>query len=234
MAAIAISKQVANLLCRVGQERFAPLGAAYYRGADACILVYDVTSYPTFERLTYWRDEFLQKADPPDPNAFPFIIVGNKTDLREGRVVSPRQVRDFAAVWAKQRADEEAAKPLRGVVGDVSGEQHRFAVPCYEASAKDGVNVARVFEELTRIVRMPQLELDLSQSTSGEGGAFRSIWDAVGTDNGGGSDVRMAADDGVYADDWTFRLAHGAPGNTRHRRRRPPPRERYGNRCCGY
>ena len=34
-----------------GQERYQSLGAAFYRGAEACILVYDITSYESFENL---------------------------------------------------------------------------------------------------------------------------------------------------------------------------------------
>lgn len=32
---------------------------AFYRGADCCVLVYDVNSSKTFENLENWRDEFL-------------------------------------------------------------------------------------------------------------------------------------------------------------------------------
>lgn len=42
-----------------GQERFQSLGVAFYRGADCCVLVYDVNSAKTFEDLDNWRDEFL-------------------------------------------------------------------------------------------------------------------------------------------------------------------------------
>ncbi|RKP14389.1 P-loop containing nucleoside triphosphate hydrolase protein, partial [Piptocephalis cylindrospora] len=68
-----------------GQERFASLGKAFYRGADACILVYSVASYASFASLDRWRRDFLCHASPADPAAFPFIIVGNKSDLGEER-----------------------------------------------------------------------------------------------------------------------------------------------------
>ena len=72
-----------------GQERFQSLGVAFYRGADCCVLVYDVTSTNTFKTLDSWRDEFLIQASPRDPENFPFVVIGNKVDL-ENRVVSPR------------------------------------------------------------------------------------------------------------------------------------------------
>merc|ERR1712151_621134 len=45
-----------------GQERFQSLGVAFYRGADCCVLVYDVTVAKSFEHIENWRDEFLTQA----------------------------------------------------------------------------------------------------------------------------------------------------------------------------
>jgi Ras-related protein Rab-7A len=69
-----------------GQERFQSLGVAFYRGADCCVLVFDVTAPNTFKSLDSWRDEFLIQASPRDPENFPFVVLGNKVDL-ENRVV---------------------------------------------------------------------------------------------------------------------------------------------------
>ena len=38
---------------------------AFYRGADCCVLVYDVNVQKTFENLDNWRDEFLIQAGFP-------------------------------------------------------------------------------------------------------------------------------------------------------------------------
>uniref|UniRef100_A0ACD5T819 Uncharacterized protein n=1 Tax=Avena sativa TaxID=4498 RepID=A0ACD5T819_AVESA len=73
-----------------GQERFQSLGVAFYRGADCCVLVYDVNAKRSFNTLGTWHDEFINQAGPSDPTQFPFILVGNKVDLDSGsrRVVS--------------------------------------------------------------------------------------------------------------------------------------------------
>ena len=42
-----------------GQERFQSLGVAFYRGADCCVLVYDVNVAKSFDNLNNWREEFL-------------------------------------------------------------------------------------------------------------------------------------------------------------------------------
>ncbi|CAI0423084.1 unnamed protein product [Linum tenue] len=64
-----------------GQERFQSLGVAFYRGADCCVLVYDVNVMKSFDNLNNWREEFLLQASPPDPENFPFVVLGNKVDV---------------------------------------------------------------------------------------------------------------------------------------------------------
>ncbi|KAF8024993.1 hypothetical protein BT93_F1984 [Corymbia citriodora subsp. variegata] len=44
-----------------GQERFQSLGVAFYRGADCCVLVYDVNVLKSFDTLDNWHDEFLKQ-----------------------------------------------------------------------------------------------------------------------------------------------------------------------------
>ena len=68
-----------------GQERFQSLGVAFYRGADAVVLVYDVTDPQSFEHLVSWRTEFLRQVSGGDVNNsdmanFPFLVLGNKID----------------------------------------------------------------------------------------------------------------------------------------------------------
>merc|ERR1712241_1257466 len=64
-----------------GQERFQSLGVAFYRGADSCILVYDITDQKSFDSLDLWMDEFIAQAAPRNPKEFPFVVLGNKSDL---------------------------------------------------------------------------------------------------------------------------------------------------------
>ncbi|GMN60566.1 hypothetical protein TIFTF001_029659 [Ficus carica] len=44
-----------------GQERFQSLGVAFYRGADCCVLVYDVNVMRSFDTLDTWHEEFLKQ-----------------------------------------------------------------------------------------------------------------------------------------------------------------------------
>ncbi|KAI9607036.1 hypothetical protein KEM48_001638 [Puccinia striiformis f. sp. tritici PST-130] len=86
-----------------GQERFQSLGVAFYRGADCCVLVFDVNSSKSFETLDSWRDEFLIQASPRDPDNFPFVVLGNKIDVEENK----RQEYTYFETSAKESINVE-------------------------------------------------------------------------------------------------------------------------------
>merc|ERR1719373_1272987 len=78
-----------------GGERFQSLGRAFYRGADCCVLVYDITRPQTLERIVNFRDEFLNQTEQDDPK-FPFAVVRNKTDLYdEGSSVTEQKSEQY-------------------------------------------------------------------------------------------------------------------------------------------
>ncbi|XP_015917260.1 ras-related protein rab7 [Parasteatoda tepidariorum] len=102
-----------------GQERFQSLGVAFYRGADCCVLVYDVTSPNSFRSLDSWLDEFLIQAGPRNPENFPFVVIGNKIDL-ENRAITTKRGQS----WCQSKND----------------------IPFFETSAKDSINVEQAFQ----------------------------------------------------------------------------------------
>jgi len=108
-----------------GQERFQSLGVAFYRGADCCVLVFDVNDAKSFENLDSWRDEFLIQAAPRDPENFPFVVLGNKIDLENQRVVSQKR----AMAWCQSKGD----------------------IPYFETSAKEAINVEQAFQTVAKI-----------------------------------------------------------------------------------
>jgi Ras-related protein Rab-7A len=107
-----------------GQERFQSLGVAFYRGADCCVLVFDVTVAKTFENLDCWREEFLIQAGPKNPEDFPFIVIGNKIDKEDKRVISEKR----ALAWCAQKGN----------------------IPYFETSAKEGIKVEQAFQTIAR------------------------------------------------------------------------------------
>ena len=69
-----------------GQERFQSLGVGFYRGADAALLVYDITDPHSLDNLDHWRKEFLDQVGGglqglgDSCTGFPFVVLGNKMD----------------------------------------------------------------------------------------------------------------------------------------------------------
>ena len=64
------------------------MGTAFYRGADCCFLVYDITNRKSLDNLSVWKSSFLDKSMVVSPETFPFMVIGNKADLDENRAVS--------------------------------------------------------------------------------------------------------------------------------------------------
>ena len=80
-----------------GQERFNSLGVAFYRGADGCILVFDLTNIDSYKSIELRKDEFLIQSCQQEPEKFPFILIGNKLDLANetGRAISERKIEEL-------------------------------------------------------------------------------------------------------------------------------------------
>ena len=86
---VLVDQQVVSLQCwdTAGQEKYHSLTAAFYKGANCCVIVYDITDAKSFKNLHDWKDRFLSNAALKNPDVFPLVLIGNKTDLEEKRKV---------------------------------------------------------------------------------------------------------------------------------------------------
>lgn len=76
-----------------GQEQFFSVQAMYFRGVHGIFLVCDVTNRESFDHIPRWLN--LAKTYCTESNAL-IIIIGNKTDQAEKRVVSSEEGHDIA------------------------------------------------------------------------------------------------------------------------------------------
>ena len=87
-------KQKVKIWDSSGQERFRDIVVSSAKNTNGIFLIYDVTSQKTFDDLQGWI-ESIEKAK--DLKTFPFIIMANKIDLKDKRVITQEQGKAFAA-----------------------------------------------------------------------------------------------------------------------------------------
>lgn len=152
-----------------GQERFQSLGVAFYRGADCCVLVFDVTAPNTFKSLDAWRDEFLIQASPRDPESFPFVVIGNKIDL-DNRAVSFTIVTIILEIiiiecWNFMFPYYSFFHSLQVTNKRAqSWCQSKNHIPYFETSAKEAINVDKAFQTVAQNGLAQETEIDIFNS----------------------------------------------------------------------
>jgi len=75
-----------------GHERFRSITYSYYRGANAIIIVFDITDKKSFLSITEWLKQIEKHAKE---NVFKFLV-GNKSDLSEERKVTYEEAKEYA------------------------------------------------------------------------------------------------------------------------------------------
>lgn len=104
-----------------GQEVFDYIRNHYFTGSNGALIVYDVTRKTSFDHLDRWFNDLYKNCG----GDIPIILVGNKTDLIDERVISTEQGKQYA---------------------------RQKDVTFYETSAKTGENIVDVMEELAKTI----------------------------------------------------------------------------------
>ena len=101
-----------------GQELFRSISKAYFRNSKCALLVYDITSRKSFENIQQWMVDLKSLSED-----CVMILVGNKSDLENERVVSQEEGSKFAQ------------------------QNHMLFI---ETSAKAGTNIEEAFGQITK------------------------------------------------------------------------------------
>ncbi|XP_036925142.1 ras-related protein Rab-17 [Sturnira hondurensis] len=76
-----------------GQEKYHSVCHLYFRGANAALLVYDITSKESFRKAQQWLKDLEKESSPGEVVV---MLVGNKADLGEDREVPLEEGKEFA------------------------------------------------------------------------------------------------------------------------------------------
>ena len=106
-----------------GEERFKCITAAYYRGSNVIVVVFDLYDTKSFHNASKWLEDALEKTVHTTPELF---LVGNKLDLMKSGELE--EVRENAIDLANQLNAEY-----------------------WEVSAKSGKNVKEFFERVAAL-----------------------------------------------------------------------------------
>ncbi|CAH0562449.1 unnamed protein product [Brassicogethes aeneus] len=109
-----------EILDTAGTEQFTAMRDLYMKNGQGFVLVYSITAQSTFNDLQDLREQILRVKDTDD---VPMVLVGNKCDLEEERVVGKEQGTNLA---------------------------RQFNCAFMETSAKAKINVYEVFFDLVR------------------------------------------------------------------------------------
>lgn len=185
-----------------GQERFRSISRLYYRGANACLLCYDITDENSFKEMTGWLQELKANLGGGADAERPLVIhvVGTKSDIV---AVDPsrRKVpfeRTIAYVAEQLYPTQASTPPPTAGTGFssmfVSTPTPSLMSPdskrssgfwgqdigwdcCHEISAKDGEGVEEVFRVIARKLveqRNKQLAEMMMMNANGDGSGYNS------------------------------------------------------------
>ena len=116
-----------------GQERFRSISPIYYRGAHVAIIVLSLIELQTIEVASSWYQELKRQATP----GIPIVIIGNKVDLTDRRVISTEIASSFA---------------------------QECNAPYFETSALTGENVDAAFKKAAELAYQFSKENNISPS----------------------------------------------------------------------
>ena len=105
-----------------GQEIYRSLISSFYKNSSLAMIMYSIDNEESFRNLDYWIKEIKNNSSPD----IKIILIGNKVDLEDKRVVSKEEADNFARV---NGIDE-----------------------VYETSAKTGFNAKTIFSKAAQIL----------------------------------------------------------------------------------
>lgn len=125
-----------------GTEQFTAMRELYMKQGQGFMLVFSITNINSFYELSELRDQIVRIKDDND---VPLVVVGNKCDMEEDRVIPRARGFDIAKSWGNK--------------------------PYFETSARRRVNVDETFVNLCRQIIQKDSNRAPTFGNSGPAGA---------------------------------------------------------------
>jgi len=156
---------VLEIMDTAGTEQFTAMRDMYMRLGQGFLLVFSITSASSLRELIELRDQIVRTKG--DPN-FPMVLVGNKSDLEEDRVISRQKAFQLSQSWGN--------------------------IPYYETSARKATNINEVFIDVCRqIIRKDIVARSRPEQSGRKKRRKPRREDSYGgRDRGGGGGLRCA------------------------------------------
>lgn len=142
-----------EILDTAGTEQFTAMRDLYMKTGHGFLLVYSVTSQSTFNDLQDLREQILRVKDA---DHVPMVLVGNKIDLEEERVVSKELGQAQAVEYGCSFMETSAKEKIN--VTEVSGIEEEV-----ETEINEDVVVLQTFMDLLRQINKQHLPEKESQ-----------------------------------------------------------------------
>jgi len=130
-----------------GQERYHSLAPMYYRGAQAAIIVYDITSQDTFVRAKSWVKELQRQAS----SNIVIALAGNKADLAGKRAVEFEEAQQYADENSLlfMETSAKTAQNVNEIFLDIAKKLPKNEPGAVAAPRSQGVDLSRGDEQPT-------------------------------------------------------------------------------------
>ncbi|KAL8666008.1 MAG: hypothetical protein Q9202_001745 [Teloschistes flavicans] len=135
---------ILEILDTAGTEQFTAMRELYMKSGQGFLLVFSITSLSSLSELHELRDQIVRIKDDPQ---VPLVIVGNKCDLEDDRVVSRARAFQVSQKWGNVHYYETSARRRANV-------DEAFVDLCRQIIRKD--TATKTIQDMERGSRKPR------------------------------------------------------------------------------
>ena len=114
-----------------GQLRFFEVRKLFYQGCHGALVVFDLSNQDSFNNIQHWINELWKNCGS---GAVPFVLVGNKSDLRHHLGV--------------KSVSDDVIQNVTNILTHETIKRYGFRIKSIITSAKTGENVSEAFKRL--------------------------------------------------------------------------------------